>query len=141
MTSKREIEREVQSLHGDETKGEAVVLNLTSLYGSPGETLTREDSPHPELTVESHPDSDRHNDLSIAIPNVWNNYPEAGVLIVHSCKSVTETWGEEYENDPNTRLACELWDSLSEADLRREYEHRADRGEPIPPLLEEYAAE
>ena len=141
--TKRQVENELEDLTDDDTEErEPVIMKLTSLTDDRGRSLPREESPHPELTVESHPDSDRHDTLSIAIPKVWpNGYPDVGILTVYGCKSIPQTWPNDLENSENAVLACELWDELSNSDLEDEYAVRQERGEPIPPILEPYGEE
>lgn len=143
MTTRRQLKNEVDDLTADDTEGERpLVVNFASLTDDRGRRLPREESPHPELTVESWPDSDRHDSLKIAIPNVWpNEYPNCTMLCVYGCKSIADTWPNDLENDENAVLACELWDKMSEAQLEHEYELRQEEGEPIPPILEPYGEE
>lgn len=139
--SKRELEREVKNLESDDTADAPLVFGMTTL-GPPGEA-DREDSPHPELTVEQWPDSPRHDTLGIAIPNlIPYPYAEESMLFVESCGNrITETWPDDPE-DTDTRVrACDLWDALTEEDLGREYKLRIENDEPVPPVLERYAPE
>jgi len=139
--TKRQLEKELDGLT-DDTSGEApLMVLLTSFnHATEGGMATRDESPHPELTVQAWPDSDRHDELHIAVPNVWpNGYPDVGVLMVHACGSVTDTWPGESLEGENSVLACELWEKLDDDDLRREYDIRQENGDPIPPILETYA--
>ena len=142
MTTRRQLKNEVNDLTGDDDGDGRIVINLTGMWEKGEFSQTRGDSPHPELTTERHPDSDRHDTLSIAIPKVWpNGYPDVGILTVYGCESIPQTWPNDLENSENAVLACELWDELSDSDLEDEYAVRQERGEPIPPILEPYGEE
>lgn len=133
MTTKRSLESDVEQLKdrtGDEREP-PLIFNLTS---SPDE-VDRSDFPHPELTVQSHPEQ-RPDSFSLAIPKFLpEQYLGVGTLFVVSCNS----W-EYYGADPSTErgaLACELWDALSDEDLEREKEYREENDEPMPAILED----
>lgn len=135
--SKRELERDLDDLEPDHDDDMVPVVFSFTSFGS----SDLADSPHPELTVETWPDSDRHDNLSIALPNLWpERYAGEPSVLVESCKNdITETWPEDPEESDNRVLACELWDALTDEDLREEYRIREENGEQIPPILEEYA--
>ena len=139
--TKRQLKNELDSLV-DDGSGEAPLMVVLTGFNqaTEGGMATRDDSPHPELTVQAWPDSDRHDELHIAVPNVWpNGYPDVSTLLVYSCDSVADTWPGESLDSDNSVLACELWDALDDNDLRREYEIRQENGDPLPPILETYA--
>jgi hypothetical protein len=110
---------------------------IQHLFNTAGLTTFRGETPHSELTVEAWPDKETPDGDKIATPNVW---PEAfageTVCFVTTCKKA----GKHHpaENETVGPKACELWDGLSEEELRREYEIRKVNDDPIPPLLEEY---
>jgi len=140
MTTRRQLKNEVNDLTGDDDGDGRIVINLTGMWEKGEFSQTRGDSPHPELTTERHPDSDRHDALHLAIPSVWPSGFPTGIVLVHACDSYTDEWPSSEERS-NKILACELWDSLSEAQLEHEYELRQEQGEPIPPILEPYGEE
>lgn len=131
--TKRQIERDIDDLDDDDDRSEPpLIFTMTHVMG--------DDTPHPELTVESWPDSDRHDTKSIAVPNRYPpEYLEKPVLLVESCSNrVTDTWDGEPEDDDIRVRACTLWDALSEEDLKEEKRLREENDDPIPPLLEDY---
>ena len=134
--SKREIERDLEDLTDDDDAEEdpgPLIMNLTSIR-EPGETPTIEDSPHPELTVQSWPES-RPEELKIAIPYTivgpWCNEP---TLSVHTCENV-ERYGMDLVPDGACSPACALWDALYDEQLKEERRIREEGGEPSRELL------
>jgi hypothetical protein len=137
--SKREIERDLETLDADEEDAGPLIIKLTSFTNLENPPpVNRSDSPHPELTVEAFPESDRHDELHIAVPNLWpEEYLGESMVFVYSCPpGITDTWPDDTLED--AVLACDLWDGLSDEDLREEYRIRNANADPIPPLLEEY---
>ncbi len=137
MPTKRNIKNEVEDLKPeDEDTGKTLVLNLAGLYAELGEpSPDREDSPHPELTVQPWPEQ-RPKSFSIAVPKVipepWCNEP---MLFVHNCENADRYLFEENKEERNTVAACELWDALSEEQLREDKAIRKEEGDQIPPRL------
>lgn len=139
--SRREIERDLESFTPleDDLHGPGIVLDMTSL--PPG--ATREDSPHPDLTVEAWPHTPGENGLQLAVPNVVpQSYASRSYLVVESCDGcTTDTWPDTDEDEDAAVPACELWEAMTEADLEEEYAHRKANNEPIPERLAHYEEE
>lgn len=137
--SKREIERDLEDITDDDAEEGArpLIMNLTSIRDPDGGKPTIEDSPHPELTVQSWPES-RPEQLKIAIPYTivepWCNEP---TLSVHTCENV-ERYGMNIAPDGTHAPACELWDGLDDEQLKEERRMREEEGEPLPELLLSY---
>lgn len=133
--SVREIERDLEKLEpAAEDNGGGTVIQM-------GKSLPDlSESPHPELTVRPYPQT-RPDMFQIASPNVWPSAIERdAITFVDVCTSdVTETWPGDSGND--LPRACELWDAMTDEELRAEYEYRSEQGEPIPEVLEPYAEE
>lgn len=135
--SKREIERDLEDITDDDDAEEGpgpLIINLTSIRDPGGGTPTIEDSPHPELTVQSWPDH-RPEDLKIAIPYTivepWCNEP---TLSVHTCENA-DRYGMGISPENTHTSACELWDALDDEQLKEERRMREEEREPIPELL------
>ena len=137
MTTRRQIENGVDDLKSDESGGRPLVVNHTGMWEKGKIPNNREASPHPELTTQRHPNSEQHNSLHLAIPNVWPSGFPSGIVFVYACNSHADKWPKS-EDESNKIYACKLWDALDETQLKQEYELRKENGEPIPPLLEDY---
>lgn len=132
MTSKRNLKRDVEELvDEDDVPQPTLVLNLTS-----------DSEERPELVTESWPDSERHSNESVAVPNYipkqW--WTDGGILTVVS----RDSWDKYLMDEPNRDgvvFASDLWDSMTEEQLAREAEYRVENGEPLPELLKQYATE
>jgi hypothetical protein len=135
--SKREIERDLKDLTDDDDAEEdhgPLIMNFTSIREPGGGTPTLEDSPHPEVTVQSWPDS-RPEELKIAIPyTIVEPWCDESILSVHTCEDV-ERYGMDIVPDGSCAPACELWDALDDEQLKEERRIREEEGEPIPELL------
>lgn len=137
MPTKRNIKNEVEDLKpNDGPTEDPLVLNLTGLMHEPGEQRPdRGDSPHPELTVQPWPEQ-RPDSFNIATPNVipepWRSEP---TLFVHTCENAEKYRMDHMEKDSSVVTACQLWDALTEEQLREDKAIREERGEQIPSLL------
>lgn len=122
--SKREIERELDKFDRGSDDEIGIILNLT------WSGFDLEESPHPELTVQQWPD-ERPDSYSIAVPNVMPDAhtPDGGVLTVSGCKTAERRLSD-------APFACDLWDSLTEEQLREEKRIREENDDPLPPILE-----
>lgn len=145
MTSKRELQREVETLSEQtvSTDNGPMVMRLTYFGDKYNATPSREDSPHPELTVQPYPES-RPESLAIAVPSILpEKYARRTWLFTVTCtkrdRYVSE--GGTPEGAPEYVPPCEIWDSMTEAQLREERAHRERNDEQIPPILEPYAPE
>lgn len=138
--SRKKIQNRIDDLEPEHSHGDApgLIMNLTSIR-EPNKKPTVEDSPHPELTVQSWPDS-RPDELKIATPStdlIPEPYASVSILSVHTCENV-ERYRMDIAPDGTHAPACELWNMLSEDDLREEKRRREEKNEPIPELLAEY---
>lgn len=132
--TRRSIEQRMESVADGETADRGgIVVKTTAPH-------PRDDSPHPELTVEAYPDTDGPDGFKVATPKIWPQpYASQSVLCVEACRSdVGDTWPEP--SDPPVR-PCDLWDKLTDAQLREEYEIRKQHGDPIPAILDQYDPE
>jgi hypothetical protein len=128
--SQREIERDIEAIDAEETGviEPQIVCNCTNVF---------EESPHPHLTIEH-----REGKRKIATPNLIADSiareNDSYVMFVSTCENEGRY---SPGGDSIGPTACELWAALDEADLREEREIRIEEGQPIPPVLEEYAPE
>ncbi|APX97556.1 hypothetical protein [Natronorubrum daqingense] len=129
MTTKRSIKNDVEDLKSREgVDSDPLVCVLTHCDG--------EDSPHPELTIQPHPEQ-KPQSHRIAVPILKSvEYLEERWFTVHTCENAEKFGLHTTGNDDSTVTACELWDALTDDDLEREKELRKERDEPIPPILE-----
>lgn len=131
MTSKRNLKRDVEQLSEESVTSDAglYVCTLTQSYD------TREEAPRPELLVPA-----THGDgYKTATPNVHPDEFPSRILFLS--QAVVDTWEYNEDEDGTTVPVSALWDSLSEAQLRKERQIREKEGETIPALLEAYATE
>lgn len=140
MTSRRKIESKVDRLEeeSDHSPEDTLVMNLASINQS-GQWPTKGEAKHPELIVQPHPE-DRPKIWDYATPNlIPEEYLQQHYLIICAEES-HDKYGLEPGEDRNSRTVTvrTLWDSLSEADLQREYEYRNKNSEPIPDILHRY---
>ena len=138
MTTKRSLESDVEQLKDrtDDGDSDPLVLVLTH-FEHEGQWPTWDESPHPELTIKPYPER-KPNSLKIAVPNhIPTEYLQKPSLMIRTCEN-GERHGLEEGNETATVVpACELWDALSDEDLKREKEYREENDEPIPALLED----
>jgi len=121
--SKRELTREVDNLRPeDDDTGAGLVLNLTNVVDT---------SPHPELTVQPWPEA-KPQSRKIAVPKVIPEKFSENIIIVEMCgdKAPRGAGG-----DKDGLFACDLWEELTDEQLREEYEIRQAENDPIPEYL------
>lgn len=145
MTSKRELQREVETLSEQtaSTDSGPMIMRLTYFEDDSGDVYnaTREDSPHPELTVQPFPES-RPESLTIAVPSILpEKYARRTWLFAVTCTRKDRYVADRSEDAPGCVSPCEIWDSMTEAQLREERAHRERNDEQIPAILEPYAPE
>jgi hypothetical protein len=110
--SKREIAREVDDLQPD---ADAEEVGLVIKY-----TTASDSTPHPELTV--HPDPETR---TIATPSIIPEPFRDSILFVGSC-----------HQDGDTGIpACDLWEELTDEQLKAEHQRRRIENAPIPEYL------
>jgi hypothetical protein len=139
MPTKRNIKNEVEDLkYDDGSTGSPLVLKLTGLMNEPGEPpADRDDSPHPELTVQPWPDQ-RPKSFSVAVPKVLPEpWRSESMLFVHNCEDGEKYRLDHMDDDNSVVTACQLWDALSEEQLREDKAIRKEQGEQIPPRLKD----
>lgn len=127
--SKRELEREVSALDDAAGDGDGVGLYI---FERENHFESRTDAPRPDLLV---PDDVRGGYQSTTPEYVTPDGYTGGMLFVSP--SVIETWPGESGDDAIP--VPELWDGLTDEQLREEYRRRKENDDPIPPLLEEHA--
>lgn len=110
--SKREIAREVDDLQPD---ADAEEVGLVIKY-----TTASDSTPHPELTV--HPDPETR---TIATPSIIPEPFRDSILFVGSC-----------DQDGDTGIpACDLWEELTDEQLKAEHQRRRIEDAPLPEYL------
>lgn len=125
--TKRSIENEVKDLKTNEGSNTDPLICVLTL-------CDEDESPHPELTVQPHPEQ-KPRSYKVAVPKLLTDeYRKRRWLTVTTCEN-----GEKFGLDESGKAvtACELWNALSDDDLEREKEIRQENNEPIPPLLED----
>jgi hypothetical protein len=119
--TKRKVANKIEELESDsnDDSGDPLIISYSVV----------DETPHPELTVQPHPDT-RPDMRKVATPNVIpNSRFDKSVVFIDTCKNDS---GEGWYN------ACELWDSMSEEQLQEEYQYRKANNEPIPEALAKY---
>lgn len=134
--SKRELERELEDLKPSDDDGKGpLVFVITHVEHKEGRWPDIEDSPHPELTIKPFPER-KSKSLKIAKPNLipepWCN---ERTLFITTCENADKYHLEPDTDDNGTAPACELWDALSEEQLREEKRIREENDDPIPDIL------
>ena len=115
-----------------------MIISLTHFALGADVEKTYDNSPHPELTVPQHQGTSAET-LVIATPSVIPEpYCNESILPVCSCTNEENHNADWMDEEQRPILACELWDALDEADLKREKKIREEEGEPIPDMLAEY---
>lgn len=138
--TRREIEREVEDLNGgDRDEYDPLVFAMTNVLPTEQDELAGPESVHAELTVQPFPEK-KPDAYKIATPNFLpKQYARQEILFVVTCANA-DHYGADRSRS-NTVTACDLWEPLSEEDLRAEKRFRLKNDEPIPPLLAEYEIE
>lgn len=143
--TKRKISNKIDRLEeerGGGDGGRLTILHYTGVKPPEGEAWPeKEDASHPELVIQPWPEK-KPRDLTIAVPNLLpERYRTVGFLIVESCKGVRATRDDDAGGGGSTTAvkACDLWDELTDEDLREEYAYRVRNDEPIPDMLLEHA--
>lgn len=133
--TKRSVESDIEQLKeqtGDDIQ--PMVLNL-AFFEHEGQWPTWDESPHPELTIQPFPER-KPNSLKIAVPNfIPEQFLQERCLLINTCDSPGKYTSSIDEDDDAEVFACELWDALSDEDLKREKEYREENDEPIPAIL------
>lgn len=135
MTTKRSLKNDLEQLKETNSNGnDPIIMHLTH-FDHDGSWPNRDESPHPELTVQPYPEF-KPKSLKIAVPNL---IPEAHLqgrfLSIQTCD--TPSKHSPTEGDDGVVFACELWDALSDDDLEQEKEIRQENDDPMPPLFED----
>ena len=135
--SKREIERDVESLQPEAPDdGVGIVFDMTHVQGT-GEGMEPaewSDSPHPMLSYKPFPEEKPYS-LKVAtphfIPEPWN---DGRALFIETCEG-DDPRGHRAEEGSGTVAACDLWNALSEEELKREARYRVEHDEPMVAAL------
>jgi len=129
--SRREIERDVEQMSGNEELERPVIMCLTT---EPDDDLER------ALATKPHPNhSDRE---TVAVPKRLPRrfWTESGFLTVVSHGSWDKFLFEE-PNGEDTFFAVDLWEGLTDAELNAELAYREENEAQVPTYLREKANE
>lgn len=141
--SKREIEREVEDLQPSEPDGGTqIIMNMCHVQGTGKgmEPAEWSDSPHPMLSYKPFPEEKPYS-LKVATPHfIPEPWSDGRALFIETCEG-DDTHGAREDPDRCLVAACELWDALSEEELKREARHRVEHDEPLPAYLLPYVPE
>jgi len=137
--SRKKIQNRIDDLEPEQDDGAGpMIISLTHFALGADVEKTYDNSPHPELTVPRH-QGIRHETLVIATPNVIPEpYCNESLLSVCSCTNEEKHKADWMDDEQKPLLACELWNALSDEQLRKERQIREEKNEPIPELLAEY---
>jgi hypothetical protein len=127
VTSKRGLKRDVEQLSEERDSGGGVGLYL---FTTANNFESRSDAPRPELTV---PD-DVRDGYTTAVPNVVPDKFERPILFLTD--AVVGTW--DGDAGDSSIPVSELWDNLTDEQLREERRRREKNDDPIPALLKDY---
>jgi hypothetical protein len=139
MPTKRNIKNGVEDLkeETDDDSSEPVVFAITYFEHEGKRWPDMEDSPHPELTIKPFPER-KPKSLKLATPNVipepWCN---ERTLFITTCENADKYLLDPDTDDNGNVPACELWDALSEEQLREDKAIRKEEGDQIPPRLKD----
>jgi len=140
MTSRRTIENKVERLEEGSggNDGDPLIMNLASIDHA-GQWPTKDDAKHPELVVKPYPER-KPKLWDYTIPwHIPERYLQGAFLTVCAEESHDKYGVEPGTVETHITVAVStLWESLSDDDLRREYEYRKENGEPIPDILTDY---
>jgi len=137
--SRKKIQNRIDDLEPEQDDGVGpMVISMTHIMEPGGVEPTYDNSPHPELTVPQHQGTSAET-LVIATPNVIPEpYCNESLLSVCSCTNEEKHKADWMDDEQKPLLACELWNALSDEQLRKERQIREEKNEPIPELLAEY---
>lgn len=142
--SKREIEREVEGLQPSKSDdGVMIVIDQNHVQGGDKADLGPADwsaSPHPMLSYKPFPEQKPYS-LKVAIPHFLPEpWASERFLFVETCEG-DDPHGVREEEGSGTVAACDLWDALSEEELKREARYRVEHDEPMVAALLPYVPE
>lgn len=139
--SRQKVANKIQRL--EEKSGhddsEPLIMNLASI-SHPGQWPTKDDARYPEYVVRPYPER-RPKIWDYAIPRfIPERYLKGAFLTVCAEESCDKYGLEPQANNRHITVSVStLWESLSDDDLRREYEYRKENGKPVPDILADYA--
>lgn len=139
--TRRQVENNVEQLkeESEHLEADPLIMNLASFSELEKAYPDKGEADNPELVIQPWPDK-KPQSLSYAIPNyIPENFLQCSFLIVYGDNP--GKFGIEPESTTDAVAVTTLWDSLSEADLQREYKYRVEHDEQIPDVLQPYASE
>lgn len=125
MTSKRDLKREVDGLR-EENPSDDVGMYV---FERENHFESRSEAPRPELVVPNE-----RGGYKTAAPAYVSSEEHSGPILFVT-PTVVETWAGETSDDAVS--LSELWDSLTDEQLREERRRREANDDALPPLLEE----